>query len=65
MNDLSDALLACEDRLASLDEADALGVVGLLASRAISRRPATQRITTLTTWADALFESVEAGMAAQ
>jgi hypothetical protein len=63
MTDLRDALVACEDRLALLDEPDRLGVLGLLAARAINHRPANQRMTTLTSWTNALFESVEQGMA--
>ena len=62
MTDLWDALVACEDCLARLDEADALGVLGLLVSRAINRRPPEQRMTTLTSLADTLFDSVEKGM---
>ncbi len=62
MTDLSEALLACEEQLALLDEADALGVLGLLMCRAINRRPPGQRMTAARTWADELLHGVERSM---
>jgi len=59
-----DALVACEAQLALLDEADALGMIGLLLHRAINRRPPAQRIETARTMTDTLIDSVELGLAA-
>jgi hypothetical protein len=57
-------LVACEVQLARLDEADALGMIGLLLCRAINRRLPGQRIDTARTMTDTLIESVEWSVAA-
>ena len=57
-------LVACEVQLARLDEADALGMIGLLLCRAINRCPPGQRIETVRTMTDTLIESVEWSVAA-
>jgi hypothetical protein len=59
-----DVLMACEAQLAQLDEADALGMIGLLLHRAINRRPAEQRIETARTMTDTLIDSLERSVAA-